>query len=98
MYAEAWKSLVREEVHSVYGVHAPSAAEKDDLLASGTCIFDVTCTPAHGSACAHRTLASSRRMLLSVIKSPCLWLETLGSMVWPSVTSMGSKGTSVISL
>ena len=50
LYAEAWKSLVTEEVHSVYGAHEPSAAEKDDfLLASGTCIFDVTFAAAPGS-------------------------------------------------
>ena len=50
LYAEAWKSLATEGVHSVYGAHEPSAAEKDDLLASGTCIFDVTFAAVHGSA------------------------------------------------
>ena len=50
LYAEAWKSLATEEVHSVYGAHEPSATEKDDfLLASGTCIFDVTFAAAPGS-------------------------------------------------
>ena len=40
-YSDAWKSLVTEEVHSVYGVYEPSVQQKSDLLASGTCIFDV---------------------------------------------------------
>ena len=40
-YSDAWKSLVTEEVHSVYGVYEPSVQQKYDLLASGTCIFDV---------------------------------------------------------
>ena len=33
----------------VYGPYAPSAAEKDDVWASGGCIFDVTFTPVDGS-------------------------------------------------
>ena len=49
MYNEAWKSIVLEEASSVYGVHEPSAAEKAELMAAGSCIFDVTVDIADGS-------------------------------------------------
>ena len=49
MYSEAWKSMVLEEAASVYGVHEPSAAQKAELMAAGTCIFQVGLDEVPGS-------------------------------------------------